>query len=102
MGLKNNVSTRLLETTLNRFPAGTGDYVTHDVLGDYIRDTAISTGVHKLTQYNTNVISVSKSGGSWIVETATLQIDTTGEVIRKTRSHVSIVMIASAKKLKSL
>ncbi|KAI1509794.1 Flavin-binding monooxygenase [Pyrenophora tritici-repentis] len=80
VGLRNNVSTRLLETTLNRFPAGTEDYVTHKVLADYIQSTAVSTGVHDITQYDTNVRHVSKSGRSWSVETATLQTDTTGAV----------------------
>jgi cation diffusion facilitator CzcD-associated flavoprotein CzcO len=96
VGLKNNVSTRLLETTLNRFPAGTQDYVTHKVLGDYIKDTAISTGVHKVTQYNTNVKNVSKSGETWTVETATLQTDTAGAVELKTSSQVSIILTAFA------
>jgi hypothetical protein len=90
------VSTRLLETTLSRFPAGTQDYVTHKVLGDYIKDTAISTGVHEVTQYNTNVKNVSKSGETWTVETATLHNDTAGTVELKMSSHVSIILTAFA------
>jgi hypothetical protein len=86
----------LLETTLNRFPPGTQDYVTHKILGDYIQDTSILTGVHEVTQYNTNVKSVSKSGEKWTVEIATLQTDTTGAVELKTTSHVSIVLIVFA------
>ncbi|KAB2102977.1 Flavin-containing monooxygenase [Alternaria gaisen] len=75
VGLKNNVSTRLLETTLNQFPPGTEDYVTHDVLCDYIQATTLLTGVHELTQYDTDVRSVIKNGRLWTVETATLQTD---------------------------
>jgi hypothetical protein len=87
-GLKNNVSTRLLETTLNKFPAGTADYVTHKTLADYIQDTSISTGVHTLTQYDTNVKNVLKKGESWSVETATLQTDTAGVARWKTSVQV--------------
>ena len=82
------MSTRLLETTLHRFPVGTEDYVTHKVLADYIRDTSISTGVHGVTQYDTNVKHVWKSGESWSVETATLQTNTTGMVRRKNSTQV--------------
>lgn len=89
VGLKNNVSTRLLETTLNQFPPGTEDYVTHDVLCGYIQATTLSTGVHKLTQYDTDVRSVTKNGISWIVETATLQTDAQGVLRRHESSQVS-------------
>lgn len=85
----------MLETTLNKFPPGTEDYVPHRVLADYIQDTAISTGVHDLTQYNTAVRSVSKTGGSWTVETATLQPDTTGVAKWETSTQVSTIMIGS-------
>jgi len=88
VGLKNNVSTRLLETTLNHFPAGTEDYVTHKVLAEYIQDTAKSTGVHELTRYDTNVKSVVKNGGMWAVESVTLQADTTGNLRWKTTTQV--------------
>ena len=89
------MSTRLLETTLHRFPVGTEDYVTHKVLADYIRDTSISTGVHDVTQYDTNVRNVWKSGETWSVETATLQTNTTGVVGRKSFTQVIVVAIIS-------
>lgn len=89
------MSTRLLETTLHRFPVGTEDYVTHKVLADYIRDTSISTGVHGVTEYDTNVKNVWKCGESWSVETATLQTDTTGVVERKDSTQVIAAAIKS-------
>ncbi|KAL6161301.1 hypothetical protein ACJBU6_00421 [Exserohilum turcicum] len=96
VGLRNNVSTRLLQTTLNQFPAGTEDYVTHKVLADYIQDTAISTGVHEVTQYDTNVESVSKKGESWSVETTTFQTDATGTVRwKKYTQDFDAVVVAS-------
>jgi cation diffusion facilitator CzcD-associated flavoprotein CzcO len=87
--LKNNVSTRLLETTLNHFPAGTEDYVSHAVLKDYIQDTAVKSGVNELTQYDTEVRNVSKNGKLWSVDTTTLQSDSCGDLTRKSTSTVS-------------
>lgn len=92
VGLKNNVSTRLLETTLNRFPAGTGDFVSHDVLKDYIQTTAIVAGVHESTLYNTEVHKVSKSGDLWTVGTTTLNVDDSGVTTQTSDTIVSAVI----------
>lgn len=81
--------TRLLETTLNKFPAGTEDIVSHSVLADYIQNTAIMTGVHEATQYDTNVKNVWKDGSSWLVETTTLQTDSAGVERWNTSTQVS-------------
>jgi ACS family pantothenate transporter-like MFS transporter len=66
------VPTRLLETTLNAFPPGTPDFVSHSVLGAYIQDTAVKTGIHQVTQYDTEVKKLSKRRNEWILEAATL------------------------------
>ncbi|KAF1847961.1 dimethylaniline monooxygenase [Cucurbitaria berberidis CBS 394.84] len=96
VGLKNNVGTRLLETTLNKFPTGTEDFVTHDVLKDYIQDTAAKTGVNDITQYDTEVKHVSKEGAKWIVETATLHSDDAGRTSRKSsKTEFDAVVVAS-------
>lgn len=87
------MSTRLLETTLNRFPAGTDDYVTHDVLADYIQKTAIVTGVHEATKYDTNVKNIWKDGNSWSVETTILQTDSAGIERWNTSTQVSASLI---------
>jgi hypothetical protein len=86
------VSTPLLETTLRRFPPGTEDFVSHDVLKDYIQDVTISTGVHELTRYDTDVKSVIKNDHKWNVETVTLQVDENGAIGEKTASQVSGIM----------
>jgi ACS family pantothenate transporter-like MFS transporter len=83
------VSTRLLETTLNRFPAGTEDFVSHQVLRDYIQDTAAKTRVDEITQYDTEVRKVMKIGEKWTVETTTLHTDDKGEVSKATKAQVS-------------
>jgi hypothetical protein len=83
------VSTPLLETTLRRFPPGTEDFVSHDVLKNYIQDVAISTGVHKLTRYDTTVKRVFKNDQKWNVETVTLRVDENGAIGEKFASQVS-------------
>jgi hypothetical protein len=90
IGLKNNVSTKLLETTLNRFPAGTEEYVSHVVLKDYIQNTAIVAGVHESTVYNTEVRNMSKCGKSWIIDTATLYTNESGVTTRMSLSSVCL------------
>lgn len=87
------MSTRLLETTLNRFPAGTEDFVPHDVLKDYIQSTAIVSGVHDSTLYNTGVNKVSKSGNSWTVETTTLDIENSGLATQTSSTSVSLLVL---------
>jgi cation diffusion facilitator CzcD-associated flavoprotein CzcO len=84
------VSTRLLETTLNRFPAGTEDFVSHQVLRDYIQDTAAKTRVDEVTQYDTEVRKATKTGEKWTVETTTLHTDDNGEVSKIDRAPVSL------------
>jgi ACS family pantothenate transporter-like MFS transporter len=84
------VSTRLLETTLNRFPAGTEDFVSHQVLRDYIQDTAAITRVDEVTQYDTEVRRVTKTGGKWTVETTTLHTDVNGEISKINEAPVSL------------
>lgn len=86
--MKNNVGTRMLETTLNQFPNGTEDFVSHAVLKDYIQDTAVKTGVHELTQYDTEVKNISKEGAKWIVETATLHSNEDGRTLGKSSQSV--------------
>lgn len=89
VSLKNNVFTRLLETSLNKFPDGTPDIVTHSVLQAYIQDTAEKSGVHDLIQYNTDVRNVWKSDGKWLVETVTISTDNSGLVSRESKIRVS-------------
>ncbi|KAL1597078.1 hypothetical protein SLS60_008660 [Paraconiothyrium brasiliense] len=92
----NNVGTRLLTTTLNPFPAGTEDYVSHSVLKDYIQDTAVVTGVERITHYDTEVKHLSKFNGKWRVETVALERQPTGIVERRsTTSTFDAVVVAS-------
>ncbi|KAF1918838.1 dimethylaniline monooxygenase [Ampelomyces quisqualis] len=96
IGLKNNVSTRMLETTLSRFPTGTEDYVSHAVLKDYIQNTAVETGVHEATRYNTVVKKVTKIGKSWNVDTITFHAEESGRCTHQQASATfDAVIVAS-------
>lgn len=68
---------------------GTEDFVTHEVLKDYIQDTAIKTGVHKLTRYNTEVKNILKKNGKWVIDTVTLESGESGESVRNQSKSVS-------------
>ncbi|KAH6639041.1 dimethylaniline monooxygenase [Boeremia exigua] len=96
VGLKNNVATPLLETTLNKFPPGTEDFVSHSVLKDYIQNTAVKTEVADVTHYNTEVQNVSKVGDKWAVQTTTLQTRDDGSQTRNsTTTDFDAVVVAS-------
>lgn len=89
-GLKNNVSTRLLQTTLNRFPPDTPDFVGHEVLLDYIQGTAVKTKVHSLTKYNTEVKSLRKIGRKWLLEAVILGVEPSGTMQREQTFEVKL------------
>jgi hypothetical protein len=58
--------------SINSWPAGTPTFVRHQVLAQYIQDTAAKSGVHEDTIFNTEVKRVAKVGSYWKVETSTL------------------------------
>ena len=70
--LTNNVSTPLLETKLNTWPEGTGPFVKHHVLKDYIQDTSSKAGVDNITKFGARVTRVHKDGPTWTVHWTTL------------------------------
>ncbi|CAG8153127.1 unnamed protein product [Penicillium salamii] len=70
--LTNNVSTPLLRTKLNAWPEGTGPFVRHHVLKDYIQDTSQKAGVDNVTKFGARVDRVYKNGSTWNVHWSTL------------------------------
>ena len=69
--LTNNVATQFMQLSINSWPTGTLPFVRHNVLAEYIQDTAAKSGVHESTLYNTEVKKVVKDGNVWRVETST-------------------------------
>ena len=58
------------------------------MLRDYIQDTAVKTGVHQITRYDTEVKRLLKLDGRWEVRTVVLQHNDAGLVERKTEYSV--------------
>jgi hypothetical protein len=85
------VATPLLETTLNKFPQGTDDFVSHSVLKDYIQDTATKTEVDAITKYNTEVQNVVKTDDKWAVQTAYLHTTDSGALSQEISTDVSVI-----------
>lgn len=94
-GLMNNVSTRLMRTSLQSWPAGTEDFVTQKVLEEYIQALSKDHGVSKITQYHTRVEEVRKSGAEWLVRTTSLQKTALGSHLLERRWNFDAVVVAS-------
>lgn len=65
----------MMKLKLNSWPPGTDLFVRHNVLADYIQDTAAKTGVDSITHFNTKVERVSKEHDHWKVRTSTLDTE---------------------------
>ncbi|EXJ83622.1 hypothetical protein A1O1_07245 [Capronia coronata CBS 617.96] len=72
-GLQNNVSTRLMRTSLQAWPDGTPDFVSQKVMEEYIQTIADVHGVSAIAEYHTRVEEVRKAGTEWSIRTTTLQ-----------------------------
>ena len=77
-GLKNNISTREMRTSLLSWPEGTEDIVSQKVLEEYIQGIAAENGVNAIAQYHTRVENVRKQQNEWIVRTTSLQKNESG------------------------
>lgn len=94
-GLRNNVSTRLMKTSLQDWPEGTEDYVTQKVLEEYIQALSNDHGVTAITQYHTRVEEVRKQGSEWVLRTTTLQKSSAGAHLVERRWTFDAVVVAS-------
>lgn len=90
VGLKNNVSTPLLRTTLNSWPEGTPDFVDHGVIKEYIQDTSIKTGVHNVTRWGARVLDIQKEHAQWKVTWSVLRGNAETDIIEEQLSEVSV------------
>ncbi|KAM5349413.1 hypothetical protein ACJ41O_005918 [Fusarium nematophilum] len=73
-GLKNNVPTTLLYSSLRLWPPGTEENVSHWDIERYLQDLSSENGLDDFTLYNTRVEDAKKSvdGKKWILRTVTL------------------------------
>lgn len=59
--------------TLNSWPAETEQIVPHNILAEYIQNTAEKTGVNAVILFNTRVEQVYKEEGSWVIKTSSFE-----------------------------
>lgn len=73
-GLRNNVPTSLLYSSLGPWPTGTEDITGHANIQDYLQGLSKQHGVDDATIFNTRVEDARKSpnGSHWIIRTITL------------------------------
>lgn len=94
-GLKNNVPTPLLRSSLGPWAPGTDEYVSHTNVEEYLQQISARNGVDEVTLYHTRVENVQKSanGQTWIVRTITLRDkDTKPRILEKTWEFDAVVV----------
>ncbi|KAI0391525.1 FAD/NAD(P)-binding domain-containing protein [Xylariaceae sp. FL0594] len=94
-GLKNNVPTSLMKSSLLAWPEGTEEFITQDRIVRYLEDIARSHHVTRNIRFRTRVESVRKpTGGTrWHVRTSTLRLgDDTFSVSRDTADFDAVVV----------
>ena len=88
VGLKNNVATRLMKTSLSPWPQGTEDYVNHSIVKAYIQTVAKVSEVDKLTQYGSRVVDVKKVGDKWHLKYSTRRRDSVSGVTSRLQKEL--------------
>ncbi|KAI1189905.1 hypothetical protein F5B17DRAFT_149924 [Nemania serpens] len=94
-GLKNNVPTSLMRSSLLPWPAGTEDFVDQGRMVQYVNDIAELCHVTENINFHTRVESVTKPPGTarWRVKTSTLQVkEDTFSVSRRTENYDAVVV----------
>lgn len=96
-GLRNNVPTGLMRSTLLKWPKDSAPFVSQDLLHKYILDLAAHTGAQEHIQFDTSVDTVVKDPGSnkWIVRTRTLRKTGAGYEFLGRRWEFDAVIVAS-------
>ncbi|KAI1505632.1 hypothetical protein F5X99DRAFT_367270 [Biscogniauxia marginata] len=96
-GLKNNVPTSLLRSSLLRWPEGTEDFIDQSELRKYIEDIARLHGVIDKILFHTRVERAFKPENSrqWTVESSTLLTNESSHSIKKRSWKFDAVVVAS-------
>lgn len=68
-GLKNNVPTELMISSLGPWPQDTTTHVSQRKIEEYIQALALDSGVNKIAEYDTRVEEIKKSpdGRTWVI-----------------------------------
>lgn len=91
----NNVSTIEMELKAHKWRHGTGEFVTHDVLAEYIQDTAKYNGVEQAIHFNTRVDHMEKTEIGWNVHTSKFGRFSSDDRVDTTVHGFDAVVVAS-------
>ncbi|KAI2609102.1 FAD/NAD(P)-binding domain-containing protein [Hypoxylon fragiforme] len=96
-GLKNNIPTPVMRSSLLRWPEGSEDFVDQAVVHQYIQDIARRHNVYDVILPHTRVESVSKPEGDtqWGVSTSTFTRTQSGHKLTKKNWKFDGVVVAS-------
>ena len=61
-----------MEMACQEWDEGTAEFVTHNILADYIQNAAKSNGILDCVSFNTRVNQVRKAGSFWELDVARL------------------------------
>ncbi|KAI1767706.1 MFS general substrate transporter [Hypoxylon sp. FL1150] len=96
-GLKNNIPTPIMRSSLLQWPDGSEDFVDQKVVHQYIKDIAQIYKVVDKVIFHTRVESVSKPSGNnqWDVVTSTFARTSSGHTLTKKSWKFDAVVVAS-------
>ncbi|KAI0852308.1 FAD/NAD(P)-binding domain-containing protein [Daldinia vernicosa] len=96
-GLKNNIPTPVMRSSLLHWPEGSEDFVDQKVVNTYINDIARLHNVNDHVHFHTRVESVSKPEGDskWTVKTSTFTRTDSGHTLTKKTWKFDAVVVAS-------
>ncbi|KAI1376603.1 FAD/NAD(P)-binding domain-containing protein [Hypoxylon crocopeplum] len=96
-GLKNNIPTPVMRSSLLRWPEGSEDFVDQKVVHQYIQDIARTHSVYDKVLFHTRVESVSKPDGDdkWNIRTSTFTRTDSGYTLTKKTWKFDAVVVAS-------
>ena len=92
MGLRNNVSMLEMEMQAYQWCSEKEEYVTHDRLAEYIRETAMKNDILKNIKFGTRVSSVRKDKGTWTVESVELLQGAQADSVKRTQVRTDITV----------
>ncbi|KAH6841185.1 hypothetical protein B0I37DRAFT_408827 [Chaetomium sp. MPI-CAGE-AT-0009] len=96
-GLKNNVPTHLMASSLGPWPEGIEPFVSQRHLEEYVQTLAKDQGVDEVTSFHTRVDDVRKTddGTKWELRLVALAKGDMGPLLTERISHFDLVVVAS-------
>lgn len=96
-GLKNNVPTPVMVSSLGPWPEGTEPFVSQDHVEKYVQTLASTHGVNAVTSFHTRVDEIRKTsdGTKWEIRSVALEKRDTGPRLAERTSNFDLVVVAT-------